>query len=65
MRLVEILLVALYIPNQRAATPGCEGASLCGIVLGVVGLLVDGGVRTVEVRPGAPSNLMKKSLNLL
>ena len=32
--------------GQRAATPGCEGASLCGMVWGVVGLLMGGGVRS-------------------
>ena len=47
--------------GQRAATPGCEGASLCGMVWGVVGLLMGGGVQTVEVRPEAPRYLMKKS----
>ena len=31
--------------GQRAATPGFEGASLCGVVWGVVGLLAGGGVR--------------------
>ena len=31
--------------GQRMATPGCEGASLCGMVWGVVGLLMGGGVR--------------------
>ena len=45
---------------QRVATPGCEGASLCGMAWGVVGLLIGGGVRAVEVRSGAPRYLMRK-----
>ena len=47
--------------GQRAATPGCEGASLCGMVWGVVGLLMGGGVRAVSVRPEASRYLTKKS----
>ena len=51
--------------GQRAATPGCEGASLCGVVWGVVGLLMGGGVQTAEERPEASCYLMKKSPSAL
>ena len=47
--------------GQRAAALGCEGASLCGVVWGVVGLLMGGSVRAVEIRSGASCYLMKKS----
>ena len=46
---------------QRAATPGCDEASICGMVRGVVRLMMGVGVQTAEVRPETSCFLMKES----